>query len=147
MVEVIDYPTNKVKPDYLPEPGDQYEAYGLAYKFMPPTIQFVFPDWSMMGFPYARAGMCSFSLLGDDGDCDGECVITLVFDSKTPGLGAVVVITGRNLHDFFWHYGNHQVHWVWALPEQYASAGEDAPVVRSIEVKEADSATLKALLR
>jgi hypothetical protein len=32
MVDLIDYPTNKVKPDSLPESGDKYEAHGLAHK-------------------------------------------------------------------------------------------------------------------
>ena len=120
MVDVIDYPTNKVKPDCLPEPGDRYEAYGLAHEFKPPTLIFVFPDWSMVSIPYARAGMSRFKPLGEEGDCHGECVITMQFD--TGGPGTAVVITGSNLHDFFWHYGDHDLRWLWALPEQFARA-------------------------
>jgi hypothetical protein len=146
MVEVIDYPTNKVKPDELPEPGDKYEAYGLVHKFKPPMLCFVFPDWRMTAFPYDAMSMGEFKPLGGDGDCYGECVITLHFTSKMPDGGAVVIITGRNLHDFFGHLGNHHVRWLWALPEQFARADEGAPVVHSIEVKEADHATLDAVL-
>jgi hypothetical protein len=100
MVDLIDYPTNKVEPDCLPEPGDKYEAYGLAHKFKPPSLCFVFPDWSMVAIPYARAGMSSFKPLDEGSDCHGKCVIALLFDTP-PGLGTVVVITGSNLHDLF----------------------------------------------
>jgi hypothetical protein len=144
MVDVIDYPANRVKSDCLPEPGDKYEAYGLAHNFKPPSLHFVFPDWSMVCFPYGRSGMSSFKPLGDAGDCHGECVITLLFDA--PGVGTMVIITGSNLHDFFWHYGQQQVRWVWALPEQFARAEEGAPVIYSIEIKEADRAALDAML-
>jgi hypothetical protein len=146
MAEVIDYPTGKVEPDSLPEPGNQYEAYRLADEFDPPTINFILPDWSMTGLPYKNLSRMSFKPLGAQGDCHGECAITLEFGSRAfPGLATVASIAGAGLYDFYWHLGNHQVHWLWALPGQYAKAAEGAPVVHAIDITEADRAGLAAM--
>ena len=45
MVDLIEFPTNKVAPDSLPDAGDKYEAFGLSQKLKPPMLTFVFPDW------------------------------------------------------------------------------------------------------
>jgi hypothetical protein len=146
MADLIEYPTNKVAPDALPAPGDKYEAFGLAHKLQPPSLVLVFYDWSMHAYPYDGMGMSCFDLLNEDGDCDGECAITLT-NGKAPGSGIIAVITGWNVLDLFGHVGDRRVRWIWEFPKDRAAAAKGAPVVRSIDVKEATPSNLAALLK
>ena len=43
----FEFPANKVAPDAMPQPGEMYEAYGLAHKIEPRSLTFVFPNWSI----------------------------------------------------------------------------------------------------
>lgn len=130
MVDLIEFPTNKVAPDSHPQPGDQYEAYGLAHKIQPFMLTLVFPDWSMTALPYLKLERMEFKPLGED----GECVITLLFGGSLGG--DEVVITGRNLYDLYFDIGDHHVHWLWELPKDRAAAAPDAPVVHAIDIRE-----------
>jgi hypothetical protein len=145
MVDLIEFPANTVAPDSLPEPGDKYQAFGLAHKFKPPMLTFIFPDWSMTSLAYDGMGMMNVTPLDDDPDGRGECRISLAFGRKAVDA-AIVVITGRNLFDPFSYLGYHRIHWVWELPKDRAAAAEGAPVVHSIEIKEATPKNLAAFL-
>jgi len=146
MVNLIEFPANKVASDSLPEPGDAYEAYGLAHRSAPPMIAFVHADGAMTGFPYDALSFMHFRPLDSAGEEEGECVITLAFGSKLPDGGATVVITGRNLRDFFGYFALHQVRWLWSLPEDQAVAEDGSPLVRTMELKEIDRRKLDDLL-
>ena len=134
MVQVIEYPRNRVRPGALPQPGNTYQAYGLAHQAETPSITLVFPDWSTASFAYAQSGLGHFKPMGADNDGRGDCVITLQFRTGRPGTA--VVIAGSNLFQFYGHYCYRRVRWLWALPEGFAQADEGAPVIRSIEVGE-----------
>ncbi len=143
MATLIDYPVGVVQPDALPLPGDRYQAYGLAYAIKPETVWFVLSDGSMTGFPYTRLSRFSFFPL-DDGKRDGECVMSLVFDRKPPGLGEVVTVTGRDLFRCYFSLGQHLAGWLW---EASASQAEgDGPRVHAIEIKETTPDAMRALL-
>ena len=143
MVTVIDYPTSTVQPDSLPNPGDRYQAYGIAHAIKPETVWFVHSDGSMTGFPYTRLGMTSF-VPAAAGERDGECVISLVFDRKPPGTGEVVTVTGRDLFRCYFSFGRHLACWLWAASESQADSG--GPIVHAIEIKEASPDAMRALL-
>ena len=143
MATLIDYPAGRVEPDSLPLPGDRYQAYGLAHAVKPMTVHFVQPDGSMVGFPYTRLGTISFAPAAA-WECDGECVISLVFDTKPAATGTLVVITGRDLFRCFDYLGRHLTGWLWAASESQAEG--DRPRVHAIEIKEATPDAMRALL-
>jgi hypothetical protein len=136
MVDLIEFPTNKVAPDSLPDAGDKYEAFGLSQKFKPAMLTFVFPDGAMTSLAYDGLGMMNLRPLDDNPDGRGECMVSLSFGRKAADA-AIVVITGRNLYDLFADLGYHRVHWIWEMPKGRAVAADGAPVVHSIEIKEA----------
>jgi hypothetical protein len=72
MVELIEFPTNSVAEDALPQPGDAYEAFGLAHRIKPVSLAFIFSDWSIKKIPYGPMGIHDFIPLGDDASGDGE---------------------------------------------------------------------------
>jgi hypothetical protein len=74
-----------------------------------------------------------YAPLGEDDG--GECRITLAFGGSRGG--ADVVITGRHLSRLFYEIGNHRVHWLWEVPKGRAASAEGAPVVQTIDIREA----------
>ena len=134
MVELIEFPTNKVAPDYLPQPGDDYEAYGLWHKVKPPMLAFVFADWSMRTFRYDKLGYAGFKFLGNDED-GGEITLTFV----DPLGWADVIITGPGLFHLFSSIGGDCVRWIWEVPKERAIVN-GAPVVHSIVIHRIDDA-------
>ena len=145
MVDLIEFPAHTVAPDSLPETGDKYQAFDLAYKFKPPMLTFVFNDWSMTSIAYDGLSMMNARMFDDDPEGRGECMISMAFGRKATEA-AIVVITGRNLCDLFEYLSYHRLHWIWELPKDRAAAAEGAPVVHSIEIKEATPQNLAAFL-
>lgn len=135
MADLIEFPANETAPDGLPKSGDRYRAYGCWDTFEPPTIAFVFPDWSISCLSYSRLRGHRFRPLGDPWDCDGECEIVLTFGDDPRG-GTDVVITGRNLYRLVSDLGDYRVNWIWELPKGRAALAEGSPVVHSIEFRE-----------
>ena len=95
MADVIEYPSNRVEQDFVPQPGDRYEAYGLWHKIKPMSIFFVFADWTMQAFRCDQMEHFFFGLLNDKDDVHGRSVLTLSFGTAM-GLYEVV-ITGDNI--------------------------------------------------
>ena len=129
MADLITFPTQKVAPDALPQPGDAYEAYGVSGEFLPFMLTIVFAEGPVEGFAYADLERMQFRPEGEDGE--GEGTITLVFGES---LGAVVV-TGLHLSRLFFEIGNHRVHWLWEWPKGRAAVADNAPVVHRVELR------------
>lgn len=158
MVELIEFPGTRVGPDAYPRPINRYEAFGLAQTIQPLLLTFVFPDGSMISYPYDSAGMSSLRLLGDDGDCEGECEMSLSFGRSRsprnfrergplrPGEGAIVSVRGRKLFDLFEQLSERRVRWIWQRSTDRADVAEDAPVVHAIEIMDASEQNLSRLL-
>jgi hypothetical protein len=145
MADLLDFPA-RVAPDALPRPGDRYEAYGRAHKLKPVSLTLVFANGSMTSFPYARLERLKLRSLDGSGNSDGECVLILVFGGKRSGTASVVLITGRDLFQVTHIVGGHRMHWFWEMPEAGAALPEGSPVVHTIDIREADSRTVVALL-
>lgn len=134
MANVIDFPAREVAPDCFPEPGDRYQAYALWHRFQPFMLTLVFSTWHMAALRYDDMEQLDFQSLDEQGDYDGECMITLLFRGASGGIE--VTVTGRTLYRLYADLGGHQVVWLWELPEGQAATGDGAPVVRSITVRD-----------
>jgi hypothetical protein len=146
MADLIEFPGSKVAPDFLPEPGNRYEAYGRALKVKPVSLSFVFADWSMTSLPYAGLQRLKLRSLDGSGNPNGECVLTLVFGGKRGDYAALATITGHDLYEPYWATGEHLIHWFWEMPKTGAAVPEGSPVVHTIDIREGDSRTVAALL-
>jgi hypothetical protein len=110
MSKIIDFPSGRVKPYSLPQPGDRYQAYGLWDEVQPPAMMFVFPDWGLNWLNYAELGHGDFRILNDEGDRDGHSAFTLNFGRARDRHEAV--ITGYNIFDLCFRLFHHDVKWI-----------------------------------
>ena len=134
MTEVIEFPAAGAEVDFMPQPGNRYQAYALYDESKTPMLAFVFPDWSMTALPYDQLKRFDFRLLGEDADRDGNAVIEMTFGS-VKGIYEVV-ITGHNIFGLCFNLGDHTVTWIWELPKNRAAVTDGKPVVHSIDIRE-----------
>jgi hypothetical protein len=144
MTDVIDFPATQVQADFLPQPGNRYQAYALHHQFKSPSFTFVFQDWSMSSFPYDQLGSGRFSILNDECNRDGDGAISMNIGNA--GSWYEVVITGHNIFGLYYKLFNHEVNWVWELPKDRAAVKNGEPVVHSIEIKEGTTKKRAAFL-
>jgi len=133
MTNVIEFPSSRVKPDCLPQPGDRYQAYGIWEKIKPSAMVLVFPDWSMTWFSYDKLGHGGFSILNDECDRDGDGEIQVAFGGIDRFYD--IIITGHNIFGLFQRLSNRDVRWVWELPKSRAAVKDGQPVVHSVEIR------------
>lgn len=139
MADLIDYPSNRVKPGSLPKRGDKYQAYGLCEQGASPSFIFVFPDWSMRVFVYRELGFAQFQILNDKQDVHGHCAGWVTVNSAV--YSYELIVTGDNIFGLWEKLCNHEVRWAWEMPKHGVDVSEGQPVVHSIEVRKYDSKT------
>jgi hypothetical protein len=132
MADLIDYPSNRAKPDSLPDAGDKYQAYGLCDKVRPVTLVFVLPGGLMEGFAYRLLERGGLEFLNDEGDPDGYCAVWMLF--ACTGESYKVTVTGHNISGLYDEVFNHQVHWIWEMPNERVALNDGEPFVLSIEI-------------
>jgi hypothetical protein len=144
MADVIDYPSNRVKPGCFPEEGDKYQAFGMwdgnAIGMVckrPPKLCFHSPDLSStLLFSYDELRSIYFSPAYDD----ERCMLELCFRCKHEQKNVDMFIIGKQLHGLDAGLNSERVLWIWAAGIGRADVNAGEPVVESIKVQGLDDA-------
>ena len=141
MSDVIDFWRASVPPGAWPRRNSRYQAYGVQLPEDARSLTLIRSDGSEAAFPYAMLGPMFFDASALKGAGKDACRLEIAF-CQVRGIpfggdrrGFHVTVTGRKLRRLFSDLGRHNVHWIWALPQDRSAPEGDGPVVHSIGIE------------